>query len=168
MANDDNASSPPRTSQEDSARPTTFAESLARAAEDATQSTTRLSSLTEFHATAAAKQTETNRRRAANKTAYYAFAEAAEDRRQRLCDLIARNDRSSEMTEKDAKPIAEGTGDLAVVRAANEALKEGRRLQMARMADEVKRDIKTQRQWDAFYALRSDEPPGGVRLQQPS
>ncbi|KAK0345255.1 hypothetical protein LTR91_006796 [Friedmanniomyces endolithicus] len=143
MANDDNTSSPPRTSQQDSALPATFAERLARAAEEANDSSTRLSTFTDSHATASARQTEINRRRAANKTAYCAFAEAAEYRRQR----------------ESVQPY----GDVAALTAQNEEIKQGMRQlnrENAGVVDEAKRDIEIQRKWDAFYALRSDEPPG--------
>ncbi|KAK0278611.1 hypothetical protein LTR35_004310 [Friedmanniomyces endolithicus] len=162
MANEDDTSSPPRTSQQVPPQTTTFAERLARAAGEATQSTSRLSTLTDSLA-ASAKQTETNRRRAANKTAYYAFAEAAEHRRQRVCSLMVRNACSHGLRKQNEKAIADGTGDVAVLTAQNEEIRLGmRRLnrENAGVVDEAKRDIEVQRKWDAFYALRSDEPPG--------
>ncbi|KAK0277122.1 hypothetical protein LTR91_000420 [Friedmanniomyces endolithicus] len=163
MANDDNTSSPPRTSEQDPAQSATFAERLAHAAEEATQSTNRLSTLTDSHAMASETQTEINRRRAAHKTAYYAFAEAAEHRRQRVCSLMVRNACSNGLKKQNEKAIADGTGDVAALTAQNEEIRLGLRQlnrENAAVVDEAKRDIEVQRKWDAFYALRSDEPPG--------
>ena len=183
MANDDNTSSPPRTSQQDSALPATFAERLARAAEEANDSceympslmsrrtryadhdssATRLSTFTDSHATASARQTEINRRRAANKTAYYAFAEAAEHRRQRVCSLMVRHACSNGLRKENERAITDGTGDVAALTAQNEEIKQGMRQlnrENAGVVEEAKRDIEVQGKWDAYYALRSDEPPG--------
>ncbi|KAK0889921.1 hypothetical protein LTR91_000939 [Friedmanniomyces endolithicus] len=163
MANDDNTSSPPRTSQQDSALPATFAERLARAAEEANDSSTRLNTFTDSHATASARQTEINRRRAANKTAYYAFAEAAEHRRQRVCSLMVRHACSNGLRKENERAITDGTGDVAALTAQNEEIKQGMRQlnrENAGVVEEAKRDIEVQGKWDAYYALRSDEPPG--------
>jgi len=124
---------------------------------------TRLSSLTDSHAVASTRQAEINRRRAAHKTAYYAFAEAAEHRRQRVCSLMVRNACSNGLKKQNEKAIADGTGDVAALTAQNEEIRlELRQLdrENAAVVDEAKRDIEVQRKWDAFYALRSDEPPG--------
>ncbi|KAK1062610.1 hypothetical protein LTR33_012462, partial [Friedmanniomyces endolithicus] len=53
--------------------------------------------------------------------------------------------------------------DVAALTAQNEEIKQGMRQlnrENAGVVDEAKRDIEIQRKWDAFYALRSDEPPG--------
>ncbi|TKA67493.1 hypothetical protein B0A55_08595 [Friedmanniomyces simplex] len=162
MANRDTTTSPRHSHHQDTAPPTTSAERVALAAEGATQSSNRLTSLERSHSASGGTQAEKNRRRAQYKTEYNLFAEAAEDRRQKVGDLIAQNDRWEAATGQNEKAIVDGVGaDVARLTAENEAMRnEKRRVnrEMRGVVDEAKKDIEVQRNWDAFFELRSDEP----------
>ncbi|KAK0892209.1 hypothetical protein LTR57_024503 [Friedmanniomyces endolithicus] len=76
---------------------------------------------------------------------------------------MVRNACSNGLKKENKRAIADGTGDVAALTAQNEEIKQGMRQlnrENAGVVDEAKRDIEIQRKWDAFYALRSDEPPG--------
>ncbi|KAK3071142.1 hypothetical protein LTR53_009185 [Teratosphaeriaceae sp. CCFEE 6253] len=108
-------------------------------------------------------EAEKNRRRALYKARYDRFADEAEGRRQRVAWLVWQNDRWRAESDRIGRAIETGTGDeLAELRTE----KENGRLENAQMNEEMcgvvngaKHDVDTQRRWDAYFELRTDEPP---------
>ncbi|KAK4895136.1 hypothetical protein LTR27_006742 [Elasticomyces elasticus] len=146
---------PRRGTQHDRSPPSTSTERVAHAAEQVLNSNVSMSSTMNV-------QAEMNQRRALYKVPYQSFEEASELRRQKVMTLIAQNDRWKAETADNDKAIAKGGDGAASLTAKNKTIKEMQdraKKEAEGDVDGAKQDIETQKKWDNYFEIRSDDPP---------
>ncbi|KAK5737355.1 hypothetical protein LTR17_006772 [Elasticomyces elasticus] len=151
----DGTTPPRRDTYQQRSPPSTSTERVAHAAEQVLHSNVRMSSTMDV-------QAEMNQRRALYKVPYQSFEEASELRRQKVMTLIAQNDRWNAEIADNNKAIAKGGDGAASLTAKNKTIKEMQdraKKEAEGDVDGAKGDIATQKKWDNYFEIRSDDPP---------